>query len=114
MMDPGSGAGKSPQRRCVLVCQYRSCSRHGAAEVLTAFQQAVPPGVFVTGSDCMGQCASGPTVRVMPEDIWYCHLTPADVPVVVQQHLYHDQPVAKLLHPRFHPVSDVPRESATS
>ena len=97
---------KPIKRRCVMVCQYRSCSRNGAAEVLTAFQQETTAGVFVSSSDCMGQCASGPTVRVMPDGSWYCRVKPSDVPAIVQQHLYHDQPVAKLLHPRFHPAPD--------
>lgn len=120
MTNPSSVADALPQRRCILVCQSRSCSRHGAAEVLATFQQAVPPGVFAVASDCMGQCASGPTVRVMPEGFWYCHLKPTDVPAIVQQHLYQNQPVVRLLHPRFHPmsdlsqISDLSHESATS
>lgn len=96
----------SPKRRCVLVCQYRSCSRSGAAEVLAAFQAAVPVGVFASGSDCMGQCASGPTVRVMPDGTWYCRVQPQDVEAIVNQHLHQDQPIVRLLHPRFHPFSD--------
>lgn len=91
------------KRRCVLVCQYRSCSRNGAAEVLTAFQTAAPSGVFVTGSDCMGQCASGVTVKVMPDNFWYCRIKPEHTAIIVEQHLLHNQPVATLLHPRFHP-----------
>lgn len=90
------------QRRCVLVCQYRSCSRNGAAEVLTAFQATVPGGVFAVGSDCMGQCASGVTVRVMPDGTWYCRIQPKHVPLIVEHHLCQNQPVVALLHPRFH------------
>jgi (2Fe-2S) ferredoxin len=91
-----------PKRRCVLICQYRSCGRNGAAEVLSTFQASVPFGVFANASDCMGQCAAGVTVRVMPDDIWYCRIKSSDVPVIVKQHLWADQPVQNLLHPRFH------------
>jgi (2Fe-2S) ferredoxin len=94
------------QRRCVLVCQYRSCSRNGAAAVLAAFQTAVPSGIFASGSDCMGQCASGVTVRVMPDGTWYCRIQPQHVLSIVEQHLCGNQPVAALLHPRFHPPED--------
>ena len=87
----------------MLVCQYRSCTRNGSAEVLAAFRVAAPTGVFVNSSDCLGQCASGPTVRVMPDGTWYCRVKPADVGAIVQQHLVSDQPVQSLLHPRFHP-----------
>jgi (2Fe-2S) ferredoxin len=95
-----------PKRRCVLVCQHRSCTRNGSAEVLEAFQAATPPGVFVSGSSCMGQCASGPTVQVAPDNIWYCRVKPSDVADIVAQHLWADQPIEALLHPRFHPRPD--------
>lgn len=91
------------QRRCVLVCQYRSCGRNGAAHVLAEFQAAVPAGVFAMESDCMGQCASGVTVRILPEGTWYCRIKPEHVPTIVEQHLCDNHPVVALLHPRFHP-----------
>ncbi len=90
-------------QRCVVVCQYRSCARNGSAEVLAAFQAAVPVGVFASGSNCMGQCAAGVTVRVMPEGSWYCRIRPGHVSLIVEQHLQENQPVTALLHPRFHP-----------
>lgn len=90
-------------RRCVLVCQHRSCSRIGAAEVLSAFQAGAPSGVFAAGSDCMGQCASGVTVKILPDNTWYCQVRPAHVAMIIEQHLQANQPVVALLHPRFHP-----------
>jgi (2Fe-2S) ferredoxin len=62
--------------------------------------------VFVAESDCTGQCSSGPTVRVTPEQSWYCRVTPEDVTTIVDQHLMGDRPVESLLHPRFHPRAD--------
>lgn len=61
-------------------------------------------GVFVSATDCMGQCASGPTVQVAPDGFWYCRIKPDDVSVIVKQHLQGNQPVKRLLHPRFHPA----------
>ncbi|WP_242050742.1 (2Fe-2S) ferredoxin domain-containing protein [Oculatella sp. FACHB-28] len=94
------------KRRCVLVCQHRSCLRSGSADVLAAFQAAATPGVFVSASDCMGQCGSGPTVKVAPDNTWYCRVKPTDVPVIIEHHLQSDKPVEALLHPRFHPRMD--------
>jgi len=94
------------KRRCVLVCQHRSCLRVGSAEVLAAFEAAQAPGIFVSASDCMGQCGSGPTVKVAPDNIWYCRVKTTDVPAIVEQHLQADKPVETLLHPRFHPQID--------
>ncbi|NJN87465.1 MAG: (2Fe-2S) ferredoxin domain-containing protein [Leptolyngbyaceae cyanobacterium SL_7_1] len=97
----------APQRRCIFVCQHRSCSRSGAAEVLAAFQAAQVPGVLASASDCMGQCSSGPTVQVMPDNTWYCRVKPSDVPMIVEQHLLGNTPVQTLLHSRFHAQMDI-------
>lgn len=91
--------------RCVLVCQYRSCQKNGSLAVLEAFQAAEIPGITVLGSECQGQCSTGPTVRVLPEETWYCRVKPSDVPAIAEQHLQNDKPVARLLHPRFHPYA---------
>jgi len=96
----------SPKNRCVFVCQHESCLRSGSAEVLAAFQAAEVPGVMVSGSSCLGQCSSGPTVQVTPDQTWYCRVKKSDVPTVVEQHLQGDEPVESLLHPRFHPRFD--------
>jgi (2Fe-2S) ferredoxin len=94
---------KPPQRRCVLVCQHRSCIRNGAAQVLEAFEHHRIPGVFISASACLGQCGSGPTVQITPDQVWYCQVKPSDVVTIAQQHLQENQPVAALMHPRFHP-----------
>ena len=91
--------------RCVLVCQYRSCQKNGSAAVLEAFQAARLPGVTVRGCGCQGQCSTGATVRVLPDETWYCRVKPSDVPAIAQQHLQNGRPVARLLHPRFHPYA---------
>jgi (2Fe-2S) ferredoxin len=95
-----------PDYRCLTVCQHQSCLRNGSAEVLQAFQDCKKPEFTVSPSGCMGQCSSGPTVRVTPDEIWYCRIKPSDVPVIVQQHLLGGEPVSAKLHPRIHPRFD--------
>jgi len=89
-----------------MVCQHRSCTRSGSAELLESLRAAAVPGVLVAASDCLGQCASGPTVQVMPDGVWYCRVTVQDVEAIATQHLYGNEPVQRLLHPRFHPSDD--------
>ncbi|MEL6223672.1 MAG: (2Fe-2S) ferredoxin domain-containing protein [Cyanobacteria bacterium J06627_8] len=93
------------QRRCVLVCQGRSCQRNGACAVLDTLRSSTSEmaSVFVTECECTGQCSSGPTVRVMPDQTWYCRVKPDDVLAIIDEHLDGDRPVQSLLHPRFHP-----------
>ncbi len=91
------------QRRCVMVCQHSSCKAEGSAKVLFAFQVAnLPSDVVVMSTGCQGQCSSGPTVRILPEETWYCRIKPQDVPVIVQQHLQGGNLVKDKLHPRIH------------
>ncbi|MGG6297412.1 (2Fe-2S) ferredoxin domain-containing protein [Leptolyngbya sp. AN02str] len=93
------------KRRCVSVCQNRSCLRSGSEDVLASLQQQAPDGVFVQASSCLGQCGSGPMVQVNPDNVWYCRVRVKDVPKLVEEHLIGDRPVRNLLHPRFHPPS---------
>ncbi|MDB9511555.1 (2Fe-2S) ferredoxin domain-containing protein [Kamptonema animale CS-326] len=98
----GDRTNSDPQPPCILVCQYQSCLRNGAAEVLAAFEAAELPGIAVKASDCQGQCSVGPTVRITPEEIWYCRVKPSDVPPIVEQHIKGGKPVKSLLNPRIH------------
>ena len=92
-----------PNRRFIQVCQYRSCQRFQSAEVLDALKQHTGSDVRVAASSCLGQCGSGPTVRVTPDNVWYCRVRPQDVDAIVEQHIRQGKPVKRLLHPRFHP-----------
>lgn len=91
-----------PESRCVLVCQYHSCLKNGSAAVLAAFEAQKVAGVKVEACSCQGQCTTGPTVRVTPEEIWYCRVKPSDVPLIVEEHLKGGKPVEALFNPRIH------------
>lgn len=93
----------SVTHHCVLVCQYRSCEKQGACAVLAAFQAANLATVKIQVTSCQGQCNLSPTVRVLPDQTWYCQVQPQDVPEIIEQHLQGGQRVERLLHPRFHP-----------
>jgi len=91
------------KKRRVFVCQYLNCQQNGAVEVLAAFQSQTVPHLEVVPSECQGQCNMGPTVRVLPDEVWYCRVKPEDVALICDQHLVSGKPVERLLHPRFHP-----------
>lgn len=95
-----------PRRWLVQVCQHRSCLRNRSDEVLLAFRDHQTAQILVAETGCMGQCSAGPTVRILPDDTWYCRVRPEDVPRIVAEHLVEGRPVAEYLHPRFHPPPD--------
>ncbi len=93
----------TPKRRFIQVCQYRSCQRFQSAAVLAALKKHAGPDLMVSASSCLGQCGSGPTVRVVPDNVWYCRVQPQDVDEICEQHIHKGKPIKRLLHPRFHP-----------
>ena len=89
--------------RYIFVCQHDSCRRNGSEAVLEAFQ-AAEVDAEVRESPCTGQCNVGPTVRVQPDQVWYCRVKTDDVPEIVEDHINaNGEPIQRLLHPRFHP-----------
>ena len=41
-------------------------------------------------------------VLVMPEEVWYNHVHPDEVPTVIERHLRGGKPVAAMLYGKFH------------
>jgi len=52
--------------------------------------------VVITG--CNGFCAEGPIMVVYPEGIFYGHVTPDDMPLVVEEHIMKGRPVPKFFY----------------
>ena len=88
--------------KTVLVCQHETCPKQGASAVLKAFRSQASSDVVVKSVGCLGECGSGPMVVILPEEIWYCHVEPHDVPLIVEQHLKGGKPVTEKLYPKFH------------
>lgn len=86
----------------VLVCQYHSCLAVSSDTVLAAFRSQSPSEIEIIAAPCQGQCSSGPTVRILPEETWYCRVSQEDVPRIVKEHLQGGNPVLEKLHPRIH------------
>ncbi|MGK7918515.1 MAG: ferredoxin [Trichodesmium sp.] len=79
--------------RHLLVCQNRTCRKQGSAKVLAAFQTFDMPNIQVEKSGCLGKCGSGPMVLILPEEIWYSHVKPQDISVIMEQHFLSELPV---------------------
>jgi (2Fe-2S) ferredoxin len=80
------------------------CSARGSKEVVEAFKKQLHDAglkriVRPNKAGCLDQCANGVTVVVYPEQVWYGHVTPADVDEIVQSHLRGGKPVARLMIP---------------
>jgi (2Fe-2S) ferredoxin len=77
------------------------CDASGEGALHKAFKQAVADrglqrSVRANKSGCLDQCEHGPTVVVYPEGVWYGPVTADDVAEIVDRHLVHGEPVARL------------------
>jgi (2Fe-2S) ferredoxin/2-polyprenyl-3-methyl-5-hydroxy-6-metoxy-1,4-benzoquinol methylase len=96
-----------PFRYHVFVCDQQkpegapSCGARGGLAVIEALRREVAARglesqVQVTACGSLGLCESGPNAVVYPEGTWYCGLTPADAPELVEEHFRHGRPLARL------------------
>lgn len=93
--------------RHIFVCQNERaaddprgcCSAKGSAAVLEAFKKLTHPlkgKVRTNKAGCLDACATGVTVVVYPEAVWYGHVTVDDVPEIFEKHIVGGVPVARL------------------
>jgi (2Fe-2S) ferredoxin len=96
--------------RHVFVCENRRPDGHPrgccAATGGTAVKEALKAALKARGlqariransAGCLDACEQGPAMVVYPEGVWYGHVTPADVPEIVEKHLVGGVPVERLL-----------------
>jgi len=81
------------------------CSAKDAEAIREAFKvelkkagaaDALGGPVRANMAGCLDQCEHGPTVVVYPDNVWYGHVTPADVPEIVRGHIVGGAPVQRL------------------
>ncbi len=80
------------------------CAARGSAEVAEAFKEKLYAKGFKrivrpNKAMCLDQCAHGVVVVVYPEQVWYGHVTVADVDEIIEQHIVGGKPVERLLIP---------------
>jgi (2Fe-2S) ferredoxin len=77
-----------------------SCLDRGAALVFEALREEqgrrLDKSVKVVATGCMEACLAGPTILVVPENVWYGGVTEDDVPTIFDQHLEGGEPVELL------------------
>ncbi len=78
------------------------CASKQSRELFKKFQEETEKRqlwetVAVSGSTCLGPCATGPTVVVYPEGVWYGKVGIKDVEEIMDQHVVGGKPVERLL-----------------
>jgi NADP-reducing hydrogenase subunit HndC len=102
----------APIERHVFVCNGKSCSAVGSADVKKAFEEELQkrnlrygkeskgrnPNGSIVLTDCgsVGFCSIGTAVLVYPEGVWYGQVRAEDVPEIVEEHLINGRVVKRL------------------
>lgn len=80
------------------------CSAKGSAAILDALKSKAHAAglkgqVRVNKAGCLDACETGVTIVCYPQDIWYAHVTLADVDEIVERTLLRGEAVERLLAP---------------
>ena len=102
----------APIKRHVFVCNGKSCTAVGSADVKKAFEEQLenknlrygkaskgrnPDGsVLLTDCGSIGFCSIGAAVLVYPEGVWYAQVRAEDVPEIIEEHLEKGKTVERL------------------
>ncbi len=103
---------KAPIKRQVFVCNGKSCTAVGSAEVKAEFARILeekglrqgkeskgrnPLGeVLLTDCGSIGFCSVGTAVMVYPDGTLYGQVTAEDVPEIIEEHLINERVVKRL------------------
>ena len=80
-------------RKLILVCTNERengeacCAARGSVELhakIKAAVKAANPSVRVSQAGCLGNCATGITVVIMPDDVWLGDVQETDIPEIVR------------------------------
>jgi (2Fe-2S) ferredoxin len=80
------------------------CKARGGVEVRDRLKEVLAARglakrIRANNAGCLDQCEHGVTVVVYPEQVWYGHVTPADIEEIVEKHLIGGEVVTRLLLP---------------
>ena len=96
----------------IIICAGTGCVANGSLEVYGEFLRELEAaglpltvelrregsGTHVSRSGCQGFCQMGPLVTVLPHEILYTRVKPADVAEIVSETLVNGRPVERLLY----------------
>ena len=102
----------APIKHHVFVCNGKSCSAVGSAEVKAAFEAELeargirqgkeskgrnPMGeIVLTDCSSVGFCSIGAAVLIYPDGVWYAQVKADDVPEIIEEHLLKGNIVKRL------------------
>jgi len=86
----------------IVCCSGKSCrTKHDSEKIIESFKMmlhahGIDDMVDVVTAGCLGFCAKGPIVRILPENVTYTQVKLEDVNVIVEKHVVRGELVTEL------------------
>lgn len=99
----------------VLVCGGTGCESNKSDEIVKRLREniklnKIEDEVLVVKTGCFGFCAQGPVVKIMPERVFYTHVTPDDAQEIVESHFIKGVKIDRLLYHEQKETKDFSKE----
>ena len=90
-------------RKTIIVCGGTGCRASRSEELIESIsselaKQGLAANTLVRKTGCHGFCEQGPIVVIEPENIFYCHVSPADAEEIVRMTVGGEELVERLLY----------------
>ncbi len=90
-------------KKMILVCCGTGCLANGSMAVYHELQKQlatadVTVSTYTKATGCNGWCEKGPLVKIMPDDITYCLVSPKDVAEIVTKTIGKGELINRLLY----------------
>ena len=91
------------KQKDIVCCGGTGCHASNSQDLIANLRAEIKAAglegdVRVIQSGCFGFCAQGPIVKVMPDNVFYVQVTPADAKEIVEKHIVGHQVVERLLY----------------
>ena len=91
------------KKKDIVCCGGTGCHASASQELMANLRAEIKAAglegdVNVIQSGCFGFCAQGPIVKVMPDNVFYVQVTPADAKEIVEKHIVGHEIVERLLY----------------
>jgi (2Fe-2S) ferredoxin len=102
------GAMSYYQHHVFFCCNQRAegevcCNNRGATEMRNYAKARVkelglagPGKIRINQAGCLDRCEQGPVLAVYPDETWYTYVDREDIDEIIDEHLVHGRPVARL------------------
>ena len=99
----GLASSCNPATKEILVCVGGGCMASGALDICKALREGLEEHglaeqMKLVETGCMGPCAAGPVVKVLPDNVFYQGVSVQDVSTIVESHLINGKIVTDLLY----------------